>query len=108
MSSLLAYDADGAVRGTLDVQVEYNPQGRAVGVRDFTLDESNHIAYFNVAGAKGSKSWPVAVGPWIVGYRVELSGNPGAKQITALVHASGHRIERDRPDEPPILPIIGR
>lgn len=88
---LIAYDHNGHVIATLDSLVTHGPDGPEA--RDFEA-ETEHVGYFNVTGAKGSKHWPGEL-PNVHSYRVELAGEPGAKHIAALVHReSGARIER--------------
>jgi hypothetical protein len=95
---LLAYDANGDVIATLDHVVARDDQGNVVGLVDFEAHEDaggEHLGIWHVSGAVGSKVWPEWLGGRAHDFRVERSGPPGAKRITALVHReSGHRRER--------------
>jgi len=98
VSSLIAYDAAGNVVATLDHMVARDDRGDVVGLIDFAAHEANggeHTDIWHVANAAGSKIWPEWIGSRAHEFKVELAGEPGRKQITALVHKdSGHRRER--------------
>lgn len=102
LGMLLAYDATGAVVGTLDYKVAYGPDGAPLGLVDFASHEAaggSHTDIWTVTigtvPAVGSKMWPEWLGGAALGFKVELVGPPGAKKIGALIHlASGHRRER--------------
>jgi hypothetical protein len=104
---LLAYQADGTVILTRDVQVMYDPDGVPLGLVDFAGHEEaggemtdiwtveSKINGVDDGTVKGSKAWPEWIGGRAAEFRVELTGPPGKKRITALVHnVSGHRRER--------------
>jgi hypothetical protein len=95
--SLLAYDASGTIAGTLDYLVAHDEHGEA-GFVDFAAHEEaggEHIDIWIVSNAVGSKVWPEWLGGAAHDFRVELTGPPGNKRISALVHkTSGHRRER--------------
>lgn len=66
-----------------------------MGLVDFAAHEEaggELTDIWQVSNAAGSKTWPEWVDPR--GYRVERTGPPGRKRITALVHPSGRRRER--------------
>lgn len=98
VASLLAYDADGKVIATLGHMVARGPDGQVVGLIDFEAHEAaggELTDIWRVPGAAGSKTWPEFLGSQAHGFTVEKEEGPsGAKRITALVHASGHRRER--------------
>jgi hypothetical protein len=94
----MAYDADGNVVATLDYATAKDSAGNVTGLIDFAAHEAaggEHTDIWRVEGAKGSKCWPEWLGTRAHDFRVELTGKPGQKQLTALVHkTSGHRRER--------------
>jgi hypothetical protein len=94
LASLLAYDADGNVIATLDSLVACDDAGDVVGLIDFAAHEAaggKLRDVWNVAGAKGSGTWPEWLGARH-DFTVELDKG---KRIAALVHKkSGHRRER--------------
>lgn len=114
LTMLVAYDADGDVVATLDHLVATDEAGYVIGLVDFDAHEltgGELTDVWQVAGAVGSKTWPEWIGGRVYDFRVELTGPPGAKRISALVHvghpvrtvggillpalpASGHRRER--------------
>lgn len=95
---LIAYDAADEVVATLDFMVANNEHGDAVGLLDFDAHEQaggSMTDVWSVKGAAGSKVWPEWIGSRALEFRVERTGPPGQKRISALVHrASGHRRER--------------
>lgn len=106
--SLLAYDDQGNVVGTLDHLVMRNATGEVIGLRDFEAHElagGQHTDYFNVEGAVGSGTWPEWLAAGAHAHRVELTG----KRITALVHrGSGRRRERHHVERDiAATPVVG-
>ena len=104
LASLIAYDADGHVVGTLDYLVAHDEAGNAIGLVDFAAHEAaggDHTDIWTVDSGdparpvKGSKIWPEWLGSGAHDFRVELAGKTGNKHIAALVHkTSGYRRER--------------
>lgn len=98
LRSLIAYDGDGNVVGTLGYMVALDEAGEAVGLIDFAAHEEaggEMTDVWIVDGASGSKTWPEWLGSHAHDFRVELEGPAGGKRIGALVHKeSGHRRER--------------
>jgi len=99
---LLAYDAAGNVVATLSHVVRYDDDGSPLGLVDFMAHEEaggEHTAIWVASGAVGSKVWPEWLGARAHAFLVELTGPPGRKRISALIHrTSGYRRERDDVD----------
>ena len=98
LGMLVAYGATGDIVATLDCLVNYDPDGKPLGLVDFAAHEEAggaHTDIWQVNNAAGSKVWPEWLGGRAHDFRVELDGPPGHKHIAALVHkVSGHRRER--------------
>lgn len=100
LRSLIAYDANGNVVGTLDHMVVKDEDGNVVGLVDFAAhedDDGRLREIWNVDGATGSATWPEWIGGAAYDFTVELDDNPSPARarIKALVHKkSGHRRER--------------
>lgn len=98
LSMLIAYDDAGNVIATLDYMVSRDETGEPVGLIDFAAHEESGAEMTDVwmvKGAAGSKVWPEWLGGQAFAFRVEKSGPPGARSVTALVHRqSGYRRER--------------
>lgn len=118
LASLIAYDTDGNVVATSDYLIKHDPAtGELLGFEDFAANEEagrpqmpdpadpepwrlGHGAWTVNSGdpahpVKGSKVWPEWLGGRTHEFRVELTGEPGRKRISALVHkVSGYRRER--------------
>lgn len=97
---LVAYDAGLNIIATMDYLVVYDetkPERPVKGLVDWAaLEEAARemTEVWNVSGATGSKVWIEWIGGRALDFRVELSGPPGKKFISALVHkVSGHRRE---------------
>lgn len=97
---LLAYDAAGNILQTLDHMVARDQDGNVTGLVDFGAHEqaggqATDIWMVGDPRVKGSKVWPEWLGVRVHEFRVELTGPPGRKWISALIHqASGYRRER--------------
>jgi hypothetical protein len=101
---LLAYDAAGNVIAIKDHMLATDASGNVVGLLDFAAHEEgggDHADIWIVDThdpanpVKGSKVWPEWIGGAAQNFRVELTGPPGKKRISALIHkTSGHRRER--------------
>ena len=96
--SLIAWDADGNVVGTLDYLVaRAYPDGPGIGLHDFAAHETaggKLREFWDVRGSVGSGTWPEWLGGQAHEFRVEV--DPAHPQrIRRLVHrASGHVRER--------------
>lgn len=100
LHSLVAYDANGEVVGTLDSVVAKDNDGNVVGLVDFAAHEEAGGRLRDIwdrEGAAGSATWPEWIGAQAYDFKVELDANPGnaRAKIAALVHKkSGHRRDR--------------
>ncbi|HEX8977908.1 MAG TPA: hypothetical protein VF781_15490 [Solirubrobacteraceae bacterium] len=110
LGPLLYFDAQGNVRGTMDVLVNRDEHGVGVGLVDFEAHElaGDRMRRFGVCrwndsdgpwvDASGAASWPEFLGARAHDFRVELDPAPPAParaRIRALVHrTSGYRRER--------------
>lgn len=98
--SLIAYDAQGDIVGTLDHMVAKDENGDVIGLIDFAAHEAVGGRLRDIwenSQAVGSGTWPEWLGGRAYDFTVELDPNPGPARarIKALVHKqSGHRRER--------------
>lgn len=99
---LLLYGPDGAVIGSLESMVQYDDDGRALGLVDFEAHELAGGRLREVIeheAAAGAGTWPEWLGAQAHDFRVEL--RPGPKGDTPLIRALVHResgYRRERSD----------
>jgi len=100
LCSLVAWNADGEVVGTLEHLVARDTEGNAVGLVDFEAHESAGGSLKDVwvhSNAVGSGTWPEWLGTRAHDFKVELhdSPAPARARIAVLIHkTSGIRRER--------------
>ena len=99
-TSLLFYDADGNVVGTLDYMVRYDDDGVPIGLVDFEAHELSGGRLREIVehgSAVGAGTWPEWLGASAHDFKVQV--RPGAKGGTHLIRSlqhsrSGYRRER--------------
>jgi hypothetical protein len=100
LHSLIAYDANGDIVGTLDHMLAKDDAGNVAGLVDFAAHEDaggRLREIWTQSSAVGSASWPEWIGSQAHDFTVELDPDPSPARarIKALVHKkSGHRRER--------------
>ena len=94
---LLFYDAEGTVVGTLDYMVQYDDDGKPLGLVDFEAHElagGSLREIVEVSDAVGAGTWPEWLGTRAHDFKVGLRPGPkgGSHKIAHLEHSkSGHK-----------------